>query len=259
MSTVEGRPTRGRTAPDRLRALDEWLVHAEGTLLAQRDGVFVDVGIGDHPGTTLASAEALRAVNPALVVIGVDIDPARVATATQLSPGVYFRVGGFDLPLGPDEPARLVRAMNVLRQYRPEDVPAAHARLAARVLPGGLVLEGSSDPEGGVLVAHLLRATPGGHTREGLLFHTDFTHGFAPLLFRDRLPRDLRHVAPGTPMHTFFRAWTAAWQGVRGTGPPAEVFVRSIEGLAARVSGVDLDPWALARGTMVWRTGYPGA
>ena len=99
--------------------------------------------------------------------------------------------------------------MNILRQYRPEDVETAHAELGRALLPGGLVVEGSTDTRGGITVAYLLRRTPEGLAREALLFHTDFHQGFAPLLFRDWLPRDLRRrVQPEEPIHDFFAAWT---------------------------------------------------
>lgn len=251
-------PTRGRTAPGRLRALDAWLRHAERALLLRDDGpyraaAFVDLGVGDAPDTTLEAAAALREVRPDLPVIGVDHDAARIAAARVASDGaVDFRVGGFDLPLAPGETVRAIRLMNVLRAWRPADIPAVHAALGARLLDGGLLIEGTSDPAGGVLAAHLLRRRGDDVVREGLLLHTDFRQGFAPLLFRDRLPKDLRRVAPGTEMFAFFRDWTEAWQAVRG-GPPAEAFARSIEGLAARRPGVDADPWLAANGFLVWR------
>ncbi|MDP2315811.1 MAG: methylase [Pseudomonadota bacterium] len=283
-------PTRGRTAPGRLAALDAWLCHAEAGLLRRTDGPwatapFVDIGLGDTPWTTLESAAALRTVRPDLPVVGIDVDRARVAAAQPHADALTtFRLGDFDLG-PPDEAARIVRALNVLRQYPPDAIPDIHRRLGAGLLPGGLLIEGTSDAAGGVLVTHLLRRpapgehAPGEHApgehdpaalrREGLLFHTDFSQGFAPLLFRDRLPRDLRRVAPGTPMHPFFAAWTAAWEAARTAarharippelGPPPELdtpharFVASVQGLAARVPGVDPDPWLAARGYLVWR------
>lgn len=253
-------PSRGRTAPGRLAALDAWVCHAERALLLRDDGAwaaapFVDLGLGDTPATTLEAAAALRAVRPDLAVVGVDHDPARVAAALPFAgAGTTFVVGGFD-PAGP--PARLIRAFNVLRQYPPAELPAIHARLGAGLLPGGLLLEGTSDATGGVLVSHLLRAGPDGILhREGLVFHTDFSRGFAPLLFRDRLPRDLRRVAPGTALFAFFAAWNAAWNEARAAlpdAPDAARFAASLTGLAARIPGIDLDPWLVAHGHLAWR------
>ncbi len=257
--------TRGRTAPGRLAALDAWVCHAESALLLRKDGPwldapFVDLGLGEAPWTTLESATRLRTVRPDLRVVGVDHDPARVAAAAPHADAwTTFRVG--DFTIGPG--ARLARVLNVLREYTPAELPGIHRRLGEGLLPGGLLLEGTSDARGGVLVTHLLRRgadLPFPLVREGLLFHTDFSQGFAPLLFRDRLPRDLRRVAPGTTMHAFFAAWTAAWQAARVAArdaPPNDspdgLFAASIAGLAARVPGVDPDPWLARGGYLVWR------
>ncbi len=257
--------TRGRTSRGRLRALDAYLCHAERELLSRRDGpwahaVFVDVGFGEHPWTTLESAEAFRALHPGLTVIGVELDPERaLAAGAHADAHTHFRQGGFALPLGEDEPARLVRAMNLLRQGPPERVPEVHQTLGRYLLPSGLLVEGSADPTGVILTAHLLRRVPDGAAppvREGLLFHTDFRHGFAPLLFRDWLPRDLRRrVRPGEPIHAFFSEWVAAWEEARAAGhtAPPDAFREAAPRLAARTGGVETDAWLLARGYLVWK------
>lgn len=257
--------TRGRTARGRLRALDAYLCHAEPGLLSRGDGpwaraVFVDVGFGEHPWTTLESATAFRALHPGLTVIGVELDAERARAATVHAEVLtHFRQGGFTLPLGADEPARLVRAMNLLRQGPPERVPEVHRTLGRYLLPSGLLVEGSADPEGAILTAHLLRRGPdaeGAPVREGLLFHTDFRHGFAPLLFRDWLPRDLRRrVRPGEPIHAFFAEWDAAWREARSAGhtAPADAFRESVPRLAARTGGVATEAWLLTEGFLVWK------
>ncbi|AFE06534.1 hypothetical protein COCOR_05711 [Corallococcus coralloides DSM 2259] len=256
--------TRGRTARGRLRALDAYLCQLEAPLLTRDDGpwaraAFVDVGFGEHPWTTLESASAFRALNPELSVVGVELDPERATAAARdhADARTHFREGGFALPLTPDEPARLVRAMNLLRQGAPERIPEAHRAMSRHLLPGGLLVEGSSDTDGAVLVAHLLRRTPETEapTREGLLFHTDFSRGFAPLLLRDWLPRDLRRrVRPGDPMHAFFQAWEAAWKAARTEGhtAPPDAFAESAVRLARTTPGVATDAWLLARGFLRW-------
>ncbi len=257
--------TRGRTSPGRLRALDVYLCHRERGLLERREGpwaraVFVDVGFGEHPWTTLESAAAFRALHPELPVIGVELDPARAQAAqAHADARTHFRQGGFELPLSGDEPARLVRAMNLLRQGPPERVPEVHRTLGRYLLPSGLLVEGSAEASGAVLTAHLLRRGPeedAAPLREALLFHTDFRLGFAPLLFRDWLPRDLRRrVRPGEPLHAFFSEWGAAWQEARAAGhtAPPEAFSESVLRLATRTQGVDGDSWLLAGGYLVWR------
>ncbi len=258
--------TRGRTSRGRLRALDAYLCHRERELLTRRDGpwgraVFADVGFGEHPWTTLESAEAFRALQPELPVIGVELDAERArAAGAHADARTHFRQGGFELPLGADEPARLVRAMNLLRQGPPERVPDVHRTLGRYLLPSGLLVEGSTDPTGAVLTAHLLRRGADGTepllTREALLFHTDFSHGFAPLLFRDWLPRDLRRrVRPGEPIHAFFSEWVAAWEQARVAGhtPPPDAFREAALRLAARMGDVEADPWLALQGYLVWR------
>ncbi|RKH67117.1 methylase [Corallococcus llansteffanensis] len=256
--------TRGRTAPGRLRALDAYLCRFESALLTREDdawarAVFADVGFGEHPWTTLESAQAFRALNPGLTVVGVELDAerARAAARTHADARTWFREGGFALPLGPDEPARLVRAMNLLRQGPPERIPEVHRTLSRPLLPTGLLVEGSSDTDGAVLVAHLLRRAPDGDTpvRESLLFHTDFSRGFAPLLLRDWLPRDLRRrVRPGEPLHAFFQAWEAAWKAARAAGhtAPPEAFAESLPRLAATMPGIATDAWLSSHGFLRW-------
>ncbi|XXF75725.1 methylase [Myxococcaceae bacterium GXIMD 01537] len=254
--------TRGRTSPHRLRALDTYLLHAEQALLRRADGpwadaAFVDVGFGDSPATTLESARALRALNPSLPVIGVELDASRAeAVAAHSEARTHFRQGGFDLPLLPGETVRVIRAMNLLRQYPANAVPAIHERLGAQVLPGGLVIEGSADTEGAITVAHLLRRSPEALHREALLFHTDFRHGFAPVLFRDWLPRDLRRrVHPGEAIHAFFSAWMASWDEARAEGhrEPRASFHHSILRLAPRWEGIETDSALLEQGYLLFR------
>lgn len=263
--TPPERRTRGRTARSRLRALDVYLCRCERSLLERhegpwRDAAFLDVGFGEHPWTTLESAEAFRELNPSLPVVGVEADEGRAAAAASHEEALTrFRHGGFDWATREAQPVRLVRAMNILRQYRPEDVETAHAELGQALLPGGLVVEGSTDTRGGITVAYLLRRTPEGLEREALLFHTDFHQGFAPLLFRDWLPRDLRRrVQPEEPIHAFFAAWTQAWTEARqhGAWEPKSAFREGALRLAAHsgpAGAVSTEPWLLDQGYLRWQ------
>ncbi len=217
----------------------------------------MDVGFGEHPWTTLESARVFRELNPRLPVVGVELEPSRVEAAQAHADGLtHFRQGGFSLPLLPGETVRLLRTMNVLRGYRSEEVSAIHRTLGETLLPGGLLVEGSTDTPGAVLVAHLLRRGPEELVREALLFHTDFSRGFAPVLFRDWLPRDFRRrVKPGEPIHDFFAVWTAAWREAREAGhtAPPEAFRHSLPRLAQRLEGVSTEPWLQEHGYLLWR------
>jgi hypothetical protein len=254
--------TRGRTSHGRLRALDVYLVRQERELLLRTEGpwaraAFVDVGFGEHPWTTLESAETFRELHPGLPVVGVELESSRVEAAQAHADVLTgFRQGGFDLPLHPGESVRLIRAMNLLRGYRPEEVPGIHQKLGRALLEGGLLIEGSTDASGAVLVTHLLRRVPEGLAREALLFHTDFSRGFAPVLFRDWMPRDFRRrVKPGEPIHTFFADWVVSWQEAREAGhtEPSEAFRHSVLRLASRVEGIVTDVWLLDHGYLLWK------
>lgn len=253
------RRPRGRTAPGRLAALDRYLLATERSLLsaphaeASRAWV-VDVGIGETPVTTLELADALAQIEPPPAVLAVEVDAERAERARRFARERFeVRRGGFDLPLHDGEAARLVRCMNVLRGLPPDRVPEVHAELGSRLLVGGLLLEGSSDRAGDVLTAHLLRREPEGLRREALLFFTNGRRGFAPILFRDHLPRDLRRaVKSGHPLHAFFVAWTAAWTRARERGirEPRAAFAASAALLAATEPSVDAAH--AEQGYLVW-------
>lgn len=257
MNEVDRR-TRGKSRPGRLRLLDAWLLAEARPLLTRRDGAFagavtVDLGLGAVPWTTRELVAALRTVDPGAEVIGVDIDPGRVADARKLEamPGLRFQVGGFDLPRSPA--IRLVRAMNVLRQYDPADVPAAHEALRRAVLPGGLVIEGSTSRGGDTLAAHLLwgPGRPGEPpVPDALLFMTDFSVGFAPRMFARCLPRDLRPARRPLPrIAAGLDAWTARWQLVDRADPAA----------AFAASAVALPGATVGDGWVFWTPGAPRA
>lgn len=218
----EGQPTRGKTARNRLRRVDTFWMMYDAALLrravgAYADALFVDLGYGAEPVTTLESARRLRLVNPHLPVLGVEIDPERVAAAQPCANAqTHFRLGGFNLPLRAGETVRAVRAFNVLRQYDEDAVADAYARLAQYLLPGGLLIEGTSDPPGRTWVANVLRKPPGSAPEtplryEALVFSTNFRDGFEPANFQPVLPKNFIHrMVPGEPIHELMQAWKAS-------------------------------------------------
>ena len=269
MNRLISRKTRGKTRPGRLALLDALLCTRERSMLCRADGqwqaaLFVDLGFGETPWTTLELADAIRETGSTFGVLGVDIDAQRVARATRMERAdVRFVEGGFDFPAPADRAIAAIRAMNVLRQYREVDVAAAIEVLGARLLEGGLLIDGTSNKEGTALAAHWMRRGPHGLVREALAFSTTFARGFAPVLFRDVLPRDLRRrVVEGEPIMSFFAAWTHAWECARRAGArtPPECFAATAHCLAEEVEGVVLDNALLGRGTLVWAppSGVPG-
>src|SRR5512138_68308 len=180
----EGQPTRGKTAANRLRRVDNFILLYEPSLLTRRAGsfagaLFVDLGYGFDPRTTLESAARLRRLHPDLPILGVEIDKERVEAALPYADQkTFFRLGGFNLPLKEGEHVRLIRAFNVLRQYEEKDVAPAYERLAQYVLPGGLMIEGTSDPFGSIWVANVARRLETSDWgRESLVFSTNFRMG----------------------------------------------------------------------------------
>lgn len=253
---------RGCTRPGRLARLDAFLCAREPALICRNDGAFrsapfVDLGVGEWPWTTLETAHSLRRIAPDLRIIGVELDSQRLRRARRFeAPGIEFREGSFELPLTAAERPRIVRALNVLREYGEDEARAAHAKLGAALLPGGLLLEGTSSASGGVSTVHLLRKTADDLTREGLVFLTDFSQGFAPFLFRDRLPRDLRRRCErGSAIHDFLSAWTHAFHAVRSTGlcEPEALFALSARILSMRLAGIACEASLLSLGALLWQ------
>ena len=94
-----------------------------------RDPLVVDLGYGAMPHTTLELADRLASIQPGLSVIGIEIDPARVASAqASASDRVSFIRGGFEIPLPGNRTANVIRAFNVLRQYDESEVANSWAR-----------------------------------------------------------------------------------------------------------------------------------
>ena len=257
--------TRGKTASNRLRRVDNFLLLYEPSLLTRSDGrfadsLFVDLGYGFDARTTLESAERFRRVNPGLRILGVEIDKERVDAALPFADDkTYFRLGGFNLPLLEGETVRLIRAFNVLRQYEEKDFTPAYERLAQYVLPGGLMIEGTSNPFGSIWSANVARRLEDGSWRlEALVFSTNFRLGFDVQEFQTILPKNLIHrVIPGEPVHGLFEAWkrsAAENVGARVYGT-RQWFIRSAEALSARGYRVNLQRKWLGRGWLIWEVG----
>ena len=259
-----GQLTRGKTARNRLRQVDNFMLLYDPGLLTRRDGpfddaLFVDVGYGAEPFTPIESAERFRRLNPALKVLGVEIDPERVARAQPYADArTFFRLGGFNLPLETGETVRAIRAFNVLRQYEEADVLPSWERMASSVLPGGLLVEGTSNPTGGIWAANVLRRLdePGpAWEQESLVFFTNFSLGFDPVEFQTILPKNYIHrVVPGQPIFDFFAAWktAAAETAAMQTWGLRQWYIAAAESLAKRGYRINLRRKWLSKGWMIW-------
>jgi hypothetical protein len=151
---------------------------------------------------------------------------------------------------------RFIRAFNVLRQYEEEDFAPAYERLAQYMLPGGLMIEGTSNPFGSVWCANLVRKAETGDWRfEALVFSTSFRQGFDITDFQAVLPKNLIHrVVPGEPIYEFFEAWkgSAAETSAMKTYGLRQWFVQSGESLAQKGYKVNLQKKFLSRGWLIW-------
>jgi hypothetical protein len=205
-----GNATRGTTHPHRMRRVDRWMTGPEAwRWRAAQTPVAVDLGYGASATTAVELFERLRAVRGDTRLVGLEIDPARVAAARPLErAGLEFRVGGFEVPVRPDPV--FIRAFNVLRQYDEADVPAIWAALASRLAPGGLLVEGTCDEIGRRAVWVGVEA--GGPATLSLSLR--FGAFALPSDAADRLPKALIHRnVPGERVHDFLRAADAAWLG----------------------------------------------
>ncbi|GAA2231978.1 MULTISPECIES: class I SAM-dependent methyltransferase [Kitasatospora] len=209
-----GTVTRGTTNTNRLRRMDRWIAHALGPALrrADRPPIAVDLGYGAAPWTAVELSTRLRAVRTDIRVVGIEIEPDRVAAALPYAapPLLTFRRGGFEVPLDGAAPL-LIRAANVLRQYEESAVAAVWERLRERLAPGGLLVEGTCDEIGR---RHVWVAL-GPDGPRTVTFAARLGGLDQPSDLAERLPKALiHHNVPGRPVHAFLtdfdRAWAAA-------------------------------------------------
>ena len=217
--THQGQITRGKTAHNRLRRVDQFILQYDPMLIQRQDSgpiksIYVDHGYGWSPVTTLESARQFHQINPNLKIVGVEISPERVETGTPfLSPTIDFRLGGFDIPYISNEKARYIRSFNVLRQYEEDEFETHIKTLTEGMINGGLLIEGTSNPTGRFWVANLIRKQNNFLHYEGLVFSTNFRDGFNPQDFQPFLPKNLiHHMQSGHPIFEFIQAWSKAAQ-----------------------------------------------
>ena len=248
-----GRPvgtiTRGTTNPNRLRRCDRWIAGPQAWRLRRSPTppVVVDLGYGASPITAVELHDRLRRVRPDVQVVGVEIDPERVAAGRPLErDGLTFRLGGFEVPLDDGVPATVVRAFNVLRQYPEDEVPAAWALVQQRLAPGGLLVDGTCDEIGRRAAWVAVDASgPVSLTISLRMGGLD-----RPSDVAERLPKSLIHRnVPGEPVHDFLTDLDRAWAR---SSPQSSWGAR--QRFLAMVNDVR-DRWPLLDGPPRWRLG----
>ncbi len=261
----QGQVTRGKTARNRLRRSDIFMLLTEGPLIRMQDepghpSFYVDLGYGFEPFTTLETADRLRVQNPNLPVLGVEIDPERVRMGLPYENAqTFFRLGGFNLPLQKNETARMIRAFNVLRQYSESEWAAPILQLGEQLIPGGILLEGTSNPFGSVWTANVIRRSsipPFPVVHEGFLFSTNFHMGFEPDLFQPVLTKNYIHrMIPGEEIYEFMEKWKTICRNLsplRAYGLRA-LFCASAHELRKNGYLIDTRPQLLRRGFLFWK------
>ncbi|MFK3985505.1 class I SAM-dependent methyltransferase [Micromonospora sp. NPDC050397] len=253
--------TRGTTNPNRLRRVDNWIAAScAGVLRDAVDPLVVDLGYGATPVTAVElRARLATAVRPDVRVVGLEIDPVRVAAAGYAAdpPGLTFARGGFELAgLRPV----LVRVFNVLRQYDEAQVADAWRTMADALAPDGLIVEGTCDELGRLATWLLVDRT--GRPRSLTLAPRLGTLE-SPAALAERLPKALiHHNVPGTGVHALLRALEDGWRDAApyATFGPRQRWLRTVEAVRAGGWPVLDRParWRLGEITVPWPTVAPG-
>ncbi|WP_375385570.1 class I SAM-dependent methyltransferase [uncultured Microbacterium sp.] len=225
-----GQITRGTTGTNRLRRVDRWIAR-QPALRHADDPLVVDLGYGASGVTAFELQARLARTRPDVEVRGLEIDPARVASAraqlesvrsgsTPFRPdaAVSFARGGFEVPLPGGRRPAVIRAMNVLRQYDEAEVAGAWARMASRLAPGGLLVEGTCDEIGRVCTWVAVGPDGAPQTlslslRLSSLESTTISPPISPSIAAERLPKALIHRnVPGERVHALFADLDREWE-----------------------------------------------
>ncbi|MBN9178821.1 MAG: class I SAM-dependent methyltransferase [Microbacterium sp.] len=270
---IVGQITRGTTNTNRLRRVDRWIAR-HPVLRRAADPLVVDLGYGASGVTAFELEARLRAARQGVEVVGLEIDPARVARAnaqlgdvragrTPFRPDarVAFARGGFEVPMPEAFAARrpaIIRAFNVLRQYDESDVAGAWALMCARLQPSGILVEGTCDELGRVCTWIEVGADA---APRSLTLSLRLAELESPGIAAERLPKALIHRnVPGEPVHAFLAALDAEWVRAAASAPfgPVHRWRTALDALAASDWPVQgRSRWRLGEVTVPWATVAP--
>jgi hypothetical protein len=254
-----GAVTRGTTGTNRLRRVDRWIAE-QPQLRRHPHPLVVDLGFGASGVTAFELSRRLTAANPAVEVVGLEIEPGRVARARaqleQLREGrlhfppdlrVSFGHGGFETPLPDGRNATVIRAFNVLRQYDEEQVAEAWATMVGRLEPGGLLVEGTCD-EIGRICTWIDVAAEGPRQLTISLRVAELEW---PSIAAERLPKALiHHNVSGEPVHALMEQLDRGWRNNAALAVygPTQRWIATVRALR------DAD-WPVTGGPRRWRLG----
>ncbi|MGW9627679.1 class I SAM-dependent methyltransferase [Microbacterium sp. NPDC055521] len=271
MSAPLGNPTRGTTGTNRLRRNDRWIAASEAFRKAS-DPLVIDLGYGASGVTAFELATRLLRVRPDAVVLGLELDPERVATARRQLDDVRaartpfaadlpvsFARGGFEVPVPDGRRPAVIRAMNVLRQYDEADVADAWRRVAARLAPHGMLIEGTCDEIG--RVASWVDVTGVGEP-VALTISLRLTGLEHPGIVAERLPKALIHRnVPGERVHDLLAAVDREWEraAALSTFGPVQRWLAVVSALRAQGVPIrgDRRRWRLGELTVPWASVAP--
>jgi hypothetical protein len=242
-----GTVTRGTTNPNRLRRVDRYI--ASLPILKLGRPVVVDLGYGASPITAIELQDRLSKVNPAIQVVGIEIEKDRVARGKEVErPGLSFMLGGFETPLPEGfNNADVIRAFNVLRQYDERDVPAAWKLMTSRLSTEGVLVEGTCDEIG--RLSTWITLTVDGPKLFTISLHLGSLE--QPSKVAERLPKALiHHNMPGERIHEFLTALDRAW----ATHAPLSTF-GAVQRWLAVCEEMAAAGWPIAVNRKRWRLG----
>ncbi len=226
------------------------------------DPLVVDLGFGASAVTPLELRARLRSQRPDAEVLGLEIDPDRVARAQSQAEGiegVSFARGGFEVPLPRGRRPAVIRAMNVLRQYDEADVADAWGRMCARLQPDGILVEGTCDEIGRIAtwVEVGADAVPRTLTVSLRLAGLD-----SPAVAAERLPKALIHRnVEGERVHGFVASLEREWTRAAVVAPFGPVHRWRTAMLALAADGWPLvrrERWRLGEVGVAWAAVAPG-
>ena len=266
--TPVGQITRGTTGTNRLRRVDRWIAR-HPALRRTSHPLVIDLGYGASGVTAFELEARLRGIRDDVEVLGLEIDPTRVERArVQLAAvragrtpftadaHVAFGRGGFEVPA--DRAPVVIRAMNVLRQYDESEVAAAWSRMAARLAPGGILVEGTCDELGRVCT--WIEIGPDAAARS-LTVSLRLAGLETPAIAAERLPKALIHRnVDGERVHAFLTALEMEWihAVAASTFGPVQRWRTALEAMAAADWPVgDRARWRLGEVTVPWSAVAP--
>lgn len=265
-----GQATRGTTNTNRLRRVDRWIAR-HPVLRRCADPLVIDLGYGASGVTALELEARLRPARPDVEVLGLEIDPERVAHArgqlddvragrTTFAPDarVGFARGGFEVPVPGGRRPAIIRAFNVLRQYDEADVADAWSRMTSRLAPDGMLVEGTCDEIG--RVSTWIEVGPDAAPRS-LTISLRLAELDSPAIAAERLPKALihRNVA-GERVHSLLSSLEDEWQRAAPASAfgPAQRWRAALGAMAERGLHLgDRTRWRLGEFTVPWSAVAP--